>query len=206
MTHTSLSPRVHISQVVITSFTFLCVTDVTAAAELSTQIHAWALNPHTHSAAFKSPRQVIYLNNYPCFFPRWVTRHFHPPVGAILVLLLASRDEKPKLETSWPLGENFSYYDRGGIRLQLVSFQRDVPVLQFTFFCCVVILATLISVLHFILTSKGNMLVKFHWISGPFPDHPVSSVLFGTSHPLWLLQSYKREQEPLNITEPQNTI
>lgn len=61
----------------------------------------------------------------------------------------------------------------GGIRQQLVSVQSDVPVLQFTFLCCVVILATLISVLHFILTSKGNMLVKFHRISGPFPDHPV---------------------------------
>lgn len=44
---------------------------------------------------------------------------------------------------------------------QLVSVQPDVPVLRFTYLCCVVILATLISVLHFILTCKRNMLVKF---------------------------------------------
>lgn len=51
---------------------------------------------------------------------------------------------------------------------QLLSFPPDVPALQFTFLHCVVILATLISVLHFILTSKGNTLVKFHWNPGPF--------------------------------------
>lgn len=95
-------------------------------------------------------------------------------------MLLASRDENTRHETRWPLrgGGVSGYYDYRGIRLQLVSLQPDVPVLQFTFLCCVVILATLISVLHFILTSKGNMLVKFHWISRPFPDHPVWSCTF----------------------------
>lgn len=86
--------------------------------------------------------------------------------------------QKLRLECSWPFdvcvcgGGVSGYYDGQGIRLQLVSVQPDVPVLQFTFLCCVVILATLISVLHFILTSKGNMLVKFHWISGPFSGPP----------------------------------
>lgn len=92
------------------------------------------------------------------------------PEGVISTPLLASRDEKPRLDCSWPLGGCVCVEGGGG--LQLVSVQPDVPVLQFTFLCCVVILATLISVLHFILTSKGNMLVKFHGISGPFSGPP----------------------------------
>ena len=54
-----------------------------------------------------------------------------------------------------------------------VHVQHSVPTLQFTFLGCVVILATLISMLHFILTCNGNTHVGFHWVSpGPFPDHP----------------------------------
>lgn len=126
------------------------------------------------------------------------------PGGAILTLLLASCEEN--LRPAGHKGVGISgYYDYGGIWLQLVSVQLDVPVLQFTFLCCVVILATLISVLHFILTSKGNMLVKFHWISRSFPDHPVWSVLFGTSWLLWLLLLYK-ENSNLQILQNHITL
>lgn len=133
-----------------------------------------------------SVQQTIYpnqSNRAPSIISK---RTLSSPEGVILTLFLASCDENLRTEPSWPWGWG-GYYDYRGIWLQLVSVQFDVPVLPFTFLCCVVILATLISVLHFILTSKGNMLVKFHWISRPFPDHPVWSVLFGTSWPLWLL-------------------
>lgn len=117
---------------------------------------ALALNPRTHSATFyKTGEKVIYLKNQCCSFPRCVTGHWPPQEESL------QSHSSPFIMTSG-----------GIIRLQLVSFQPDVPVLQFTFLCCVVILATLISVLHFIFTSKENMLVNFHWISGPLSGPP----------------------------------
>lgn len=174
------------------------------------EIHTRALNPHTHSAAFVSP-QVIYFKKKKksaLLLPQMSNWTLSPPER--VTALLASRDEKPRPERSGPSGVGgvvSGYYDGGGIRLQLVSFQPDVPVLQFTFLCCVVILATLISVLHFILTSKGNMLVKFHWISGPFSGPPRLVCAF------WHLPStlasaavHERTVTFKNIAEPQRPV
>lgn len=146
--------------------------------------------------------------NQLCSFPRWVTGHFHPQKESqrSWPAVMKSRGLSVAGRRGWG-GVVSGYYDGGGIRLQLVSFQPDVPVLQFTFLCCVVILATLISVLHFILTSKGNMLVKFHWISGPFSGPPRLVCAF------WHLPStlasaavHERTVTFKNIAEPQRLI
>lgn len=137
--------------------------------------------------------------------PRMSNCRLSSPEGAISILL-------PTVLKSRSLNEAGHQGGRGrrgilwrrGFQLKLVSVQHHVPALPFSFLCCVVILATLISVLHFILTSKGNTTVKFHWnllaVSGP----PRLVGSFWHLQPTLALQPYKRDLQ--NTAGPQNPL